>query len=328
MRRAIAACAVLAAVLCPSAAAGQCMLIGVSEDGMKWSPERGALTSRYLYRLGIGAIRVTFRWSPGQRVPQGTTLVALRRAIRAAGHRRLVLAVYSRARRAPLIAGHRRQYCGFVGGLLLRAGRVRGVVIWNEPNLSTFWRPQFTPNGEDAAAQAYEALLAECWDELHALRPDVNVIAASAPRGNDEPSASRPSHSPLWWYQDLGAAYRASGRERPIFDTVGHNPYPNNAAEPPWATHPGGSIGEGDYEKLVKVLTDAFLGTGQPVPGGGSRSGTWRTAFRPTSIATSPAPTSDGRTIPPRSSPSPDGVAGSFSDRSRAQVASRRRTRS
>jgi hypothetical protein len=64
-------------------------------------------------------------------------LVALRRAIRAAGHRRLVLAVYSRARRAPLIAGHRRQYCGFVGGLLFRAGRVRDVVIWNEPNLST-----------------------------------------------------------------------------------------------------------------------------------------------------------------------------------------------
>jgi hypothetical protein len=269
MRRAIAVCVVLAAVLCSGATAGQGMLVGVSEDGMKWSPERGALTGRYMYRLGIGAVRVTIRWSPGESVPKGPTLIALRRAIRAAGHRRLVLAVYSRARRAPVIARHRRQYCGFVGRLLRRAGRVRDVVIWNEPNSSAFWRPQFTPDGEDAAAQAYEALLAECWDELHALRPDVNVIAASGPRGNDDPAAARPSHSPLRWYQDLGAAYRASGRERPLFDTVGHNPYPNNTAEPPWTIHVGGTIGEGDYEKLVKVLTDSFFATAQPVPGGG-----------------------------------------------------------
>jgi hypothetical protein len=112
-------------------------------------------------------------------------------------------------------------------------------------------------------------LLAECWDELHALRPDVNVIATSAPRGNDDPAAERPSHSPLQWYRELGAAYRASGRPRPIFDTVGHNPYPNTSGEAPWATHPGGTIGEGDYTKLVGVLTDAFFATAQPVPGNG-----------------------------------------------------------
>jgi hypothetical protein len=269
MGRFLAVCAVVVAVLCPSAVAGQGLLVGVSEDGMKWSPERGTLTARYMYRLGIGAVRVTIRWSPGQSMPRGPTLIALRRAIRTAGHRRLVLAVYSQARRAPLIARHRRQYCGFVGRLLLRAGKVRDVVIWNEPNSGRFWRPQFGPDGDDAAAQAYEALLAECWDELHALRPDVNVIAASAPRGNDDPAAFHPSHSPLRWYQDLGAAYRASGRDRPIFDTIGHNPYPNTSAEPPWATHSGGTIGEGDYEKLVDVLTEAFSTTAQPVPGQG-----------------------------------------------------------
>ena len=180
-----------------------------------------------------------------------------------------MLAVYSRAGRAPQIARLRRQYCGFVGKLLHRAGRVRDVVIWNEPNSSTFWQPQFGPTGEDAAASGYEALLAECWDVLHALRPGVNVIAASAPRGGDDPAAARPSHSPVQWYFDLGAAYRASGRDRPIFDTVGHNPYPNTSAERPGAKHPGGTIGEGDYEKLVAVLTEAFAGTAQPVPGEG-----------------------------------------------------------
>ncbi len=262
-------CAVLAAVLCSTATAGDGLLVGVSEDSMKWSPERGKLAARHMYRLGVSAVRVTIRWSPGQSAPRGPTLVALRRAIRTAGGRRLVLAVYSRAHGAPQIARRRRQYCGFVGRLLLRAGRARDVVIWNEPNSGKFWRPQYTPDGRDAAATAYEALLEECWDELHALRRDVNVIAASAPRGNDDPDAERPSHSPLQWYRDIGAAYRRSGRARPIFDTVGHNPYPNTSAEAPWATHPGGTIGQGDYAKLIRVLTDEFSETAQPVPGEG-----------------------------------------------------------
>jgi hypothetical protein len=142
-------------------------------------------------------------------------------------------------------------------------------VIWNEPNSSRFWRPQFNRDGTSAAAPAYELLLAECWDQLHAARPGVNVIAASAPRGNDDPLAAHPSESPALFYAGLASAYRASGRDRPIFDTVGHNPYPNTSAEPPWARHDGGTIGEGDYDKLVQVLTDGFAGTAQPVPGQG-----------------------------------------------------------
>ena len=96
MRRPLAAWTVLAATLCSSAAAGNGLLVGVSEDGMKWSPERGRLTARHMYRLGIGAVRVTFRWSPGQTVPRQTTLIALHRAVRTAGRRRLVLAVARR----------------------------------------------------------------------------------------------------------------------------------------------------------------------------------------------------------------------------------------
>jgi hypothetical protein len=270
MRRALAVSAVLAALLCAKASAGPGLLVGVSEDAMKWSPERSALTRTNMARLGIGAVRVTLRWSPGQDAPTWPTVVALRRAVRTARGRRLVLAVYSRrADEAPQIARLRRQYCGFVGRLLVLAGHVRDVVIWNEPNSSTFWRPQFTPDGEDAAAHAYELLLAECWDDLHTLRPGVNVIAASAPRGNDDPSAADPSQSPVRWYEELGAAYRASGRDRPIFDTVGHNPYPDTSAEAPWAMHAGGTIGEGDYSTVVDLLTQAFFGTAQPVPGEG-----------------------------------------------------------
>jgi hypothetical protein len=162
-----------------------------------------------------------------------------------------------------------RRYCRYVVHLLEIAPDVNDVVIWNEPNSSRFWRPQFTDDGVSAAAPAYEKLLAECWDELHAFKPGVNVITASAPRGNDDPSAKRPSESPVRFYTELAAAYRTSGRDRPIFDTVGHNPYPNTSAEPVLTRHDGGAIGEGDYDKLVRVLTEGFAGTAQPVPGQG-----------------------------------------------------------
>src|SRR5262245_51373949 len=98
---------------------------------MKWSPTRPAQTRLNVNRLGVGAVRVTLRWSPGRSRPVGATLVALRRAQDAARGRKLVLSVYSRANYAPQTARMRRQYCGFVRGLLAHAPRVNDVVIWN-----------------------------------------------------------------------------------------------------------------------------------------------------------------------------------------------------
>src|SRR5205814_9230510 len=100
-------------------------------------------------------------------------------------------------------------------------------------------------------------------------RSSVNVIAATSPHGNDNPRArSNVSHSPLSWYRALGAAYRASGRKLPIFDTIGHNAYPVFNSERPWTQHAGSSaLGEGDYPKLMAALQAAFGGTAQPVPG-------------------------------------------------------------
>src|SRR5262249_38326507 len=105
----------------------------------------------------------------------------------------------------------------------------------------------------------------------HAVRPTVNVIAASAPRGNDNPAASsNVSHSPVNFYLKLGEAYRSSGRRSPIFDTVGHNPYPVTNAERPWIRHPTTpTIAAGDDERLVAVPAEASNGTGQPPPGEG-----------------------------------------------------------
>ena len=261
----------LACAVAAPAGAAPGLLVGVSDDSLKWSDKPTAQRALdYARDLGIRAVRVTVPWQPGE-----TRLSLLERRpidhmilTTWGGGLRVVLAVYGKADDAPQTDAERDAYCQFVGSLLHRYPGVGDVVIWNEPNSGRFWRPQFAADGTSLAPTAYEALLARCWDVLHATRPGVNVIAASASRGNDNPAArSNVSHSPVRFYRKLGDAYRASGRRRPIFDTVGHNPYPVTNAERPWVRHDGTTIAEGDYQKLIGVLRQAFGGTGQPLPG-------------------------------------------------------------
>ena len=123
-------------------------------------------------------------------------------------------------------------------------------MIWNEVNSPAFWRPQ-----RNAPAE-YAALLGRCWDFLHRMRSDVNVISSTAPR-----------HLPLRFLRDLGDAYERSGRTRPLVDSFGHNPYPQHAAESPSVAHLDGYVGQGDYPTLLRVLRESFAGTPQPAPG-------------------------------------------------------------
>jgi hypothetical protein len=195
----------------------------------------------------------------------------------AAAGLRIVVTVYGKASTAPLDATARETYCTYVRDLLTRYPSIDDVVIWNEPNLGFFWQPQFYGDGTSAAPGAYEALLARCWDVLHAARPGVNLVMTTSPSGNDNPTAgSNVSHSPGAFVRKLGAAYRASGRTKPIFDTVGHNPYGFDSAESPWQQHLApGHVAEGDVDRLVRAFDDGFAGTAQPVPskcGAGSPS--------------------------------------------------------
>ena len=126
---------------------------------------------------------------------------------------------------------------------LRRYTEIVDVVIWNEANSDTFWRPQA------GAPAAYAALLARCWDLLHAELPSVNVLTTTAG-----------SHDPISFVRALGDAYRASGRPRPLFDALGHNPYPLHPDEHPTAVH-AVYVGQGDYDRLVAAVDAAFAGT-------------------------------------------------------------------
>ncbi len=247
----LVAVSLAAVVLARGAGAAPGLVLGVDDDSLKWYPQTASLLSIYS-QLGVGAVRVTVDWSPGEPLPSGTALTELQRVATAGRRIRVILAVGGPASSPPADAEGRSSFCGFVANVVRRYPWIRDVAIWTEPNSSTFWRPQKN------AAPAYEALLATCWDELHAAVAGANVIATSAPhaRAGD-------------WYRALGKAYRASGRSLPIFDTVGHNGYPNDSAESPSAMHAKGSIDEGDLGRLLAAIRTGFDGTAQPLPGEG-----------------------------------------------------------
>ncbi len=238
-----------ALVAAPSATAGKGLLVGVDDDQAKWIGHPMVLLPVYK-DLGVKAVRVNAHWTPGAVSLSGNDWLMIHRVTVATWGMRLVLAVDGPATQAPVTGPSRVQYCAYVANILRSFPSIHDVVIWTEPNNPTFWRPQ------TGAAAAYEALLAQCWDTLHGVDPQVNVIAASAPHAH-----------PVAWYLALGNAYRQSGRKLPIFDTIGHNAYPQTSAESPLAVHTGDVIDEGDYDRFMSVLEQAFGGTGQPTPG-------------------------------------------------------------
>jgi hypothetical protein len=226
------------------------MIVGLTDDTAKWMARQDGVVG--VHRdLRLMAVRVTVPWRPGQVRPTKLQQVYLHRISRMIQlNDRIVLSVYNFARFAPDTPRTRTQYCSFLRRAVKRIPLIHDVQIWNEANSPTFW-----PAG--SGAEGYEALLARCWDALHSLPTLVNVISSTASR-----------HDPGGFILDLGEAYRASGRSRPIVDTFGHNPYPADSAEPPSATHPEGDlIGEGDYQTLMNVYLTAFDGTAQSIPG-------------------------------------------------------------
>jgi hypothetical protein len=137
--------------------------------------------------------------------------------------------------------------------------------VGNEPNLNRYWLPQFGPSGDDAAATAYVQLLARTYDAMKAADRTVFVIGGSvSPRGIDRPGTGRDTHSPTAFIRDMGTAYRALKRNRPIMDGLSFHPYGENSSTPPTFAHvTGTSLGLADYDKLVALLGTAFDGTAQ-----------------------------------------------------------------
>jgi len=242
------------------------IVVGAVEDAAKSGNARAQM--QLAADSGFQAIALSSVWSRGLRAPDSGELASLRRATQAAAAAKIrpLVAVYSFSSNTPLSETDRSNFAAYTAALMRELPEVHDVIVGNEPNLNLFWLPQYNASGGDAAAVSFEELLADTYDAVKQARPDVQVIGAGlAPRGSDNAASLRPTHSPTGFLLDLGAAFRASHRDRPIMDALAIHPYGESARIPPSFEHPRTtSIGIGDYAKLVALLSRAFDGTAQP----------------------------------------------------------------
>ena len=182
-----------------SARAGTDLLIGVHDDTIKWTEQPAPILDT-MQALGLGGMRMTLEWRPGKRhLPVRSTMHSAARS----PHTSTACGSCSASSAAP--PTHRapprveRTTAASSATSCVRYGEIRDVVIWNEANSDTFWQPQ------EGAPADYAALLARCWDVLHASFPAVNVLTTTAS-----------SHEPAAFIRGIGAAYRPSGRALPL----------------------------------------------------------------------------------------------------------------
>ena len=266
-----AACGLAVLLVAPGIAqAGPGLVVGAVEDDVRTSTLVEAESRMTILRVaGYRAVRATSIWTPGLTRPTDAELAVLENVSSAAarnGVRVFVTVMHPGSRTTPLTEEARSEFSSYAAALVRAVPSMRDVIVGNEPNLNRFWLPQFELDGSNAAAPAYLTLLAQTYDALKAVSPNVTVYGgALSPRGSDRPGGSRPTHSPTTFIQDLGAAYRASGRDRPVMDAFAIHPYADNSSQPPTTAHPlATTIAVADYDKLVGLLGQAFDGTAQP----------------------------------------------------------------
>ena len=245
------------------------MFMGAAEDEARNADPQVAMAKMQLAKAaGFDTIRISVSWSPGQSAVPQDQLQAVQ-SVAAAGmflNIRIVATVMPFGSRAtPLTATARTQFARFAADLVREVPSIREYIVGNEPNLNRYWLPQFGPNGEDVAATAYVQLLARTYDAMKAADHTVFIDGGSvSPRGIDRPGTGRDTHSPTAFITDMGTAYRAMKRNRPIMDGFSFHPYGENSSTPPTLVHTSGtSLGLSDYPTLVSLLGKAFNGTAQ-----------------------------------------------------------------
>ena len=248
---------------------GHRLVVATVDDAVKQvDPAQAAGLMKISHAAGFDAIMVSAMWKPGARAPSVQDRLTLTNVVNAADAEDMDVFVFvwhGLSGATPRTAQARRNFAAYAAALARDFPKIRHFVVGNEPNLNTFWRPQFGPDGRDVAASGYLDMLARTYDALKAVSPDIQVIGgALAPRGSDRAGTKRDTHSPTRFIEDLGEAYRASHRTKPIMDAFAIHPYMRTSKLPPTDTHAASStITIADYPKLVALLVRAFTGTAQ-----------------------------------------------------------------
>jgi hypothetical protein len=233
---------------------------GVADDASKYADDGGLWFDSMLTGANLTENRWTLAWNP----TSPTTIAELPFVERAAPVSQslgiqVVLALYSTqsSQHDPT------QFCAWAAlvAQTVKAWGIHDYIVWNEPNTRLYWTPQKDAGGNDVAAPAYEQLLAQCYDALHAADPQALVVGMGlSPRASTSDSTE-----PLAFLRDVGAVYRASGRTRPIMDQLSIHPYPSSSTVPPDVGYvPADRYGIPNLDRVKQAVYDAFNGTGQP----------------------------------------------------------------
>jgi hypothetical protein len=258
----VCACAALVA----AGAARSGLTVGVSEDrGKDVNPQAFVAT---MQDLGFTQNRASIVWDPAQpdTIGGAQEISQWLPVLQGAGIR-VVFSIAPKSARditgSPSAYG---QFAAFVAHVAQTFPTVKDYVIGNEPNQPRFWLPQFDSAGRPLSGAAYEPLLAQSYDALKGVDPTINVIGIGlSPRGNDNPHApNNISRSPVRFIRDVGIAYRASHRAKPIMDELAFHPYPAVNTDPPDFGYSWPNAGLPNLDRIKQAVWDAFNGTAQP----------------------------------------------------------------
>jgi hypothetical protein len=265
-RLTLAVAALAAALLLPAAATGA-LSVGVTDDLGRDSEDGGAAFLSTLHDVGFSENRVSIIWDPDSptTIPGQANLDAFVANATSAGVK-LIFAVYpgrpTAFASAPAAPG---QFSVFLATLAQAYPPVTDYIVGNEPNQPRFWRPQFD-GAASVACATYEPILAASYDTLKAVNPAITVVGVGlSPRGNDTPGATdNASTSPVRCLRDLGAAYRASGRAKPLMDELAFHAYPERDTQPFGISYSWPKAGLMDLARIKQAFWDGFNGTAQP----------------------------------------------------------------
>ena len=261
----LCACAVLACTAAGAARAG--LDVGVTEDAGK-TADGGVSFFSTLNDVGLKVNRVSINWDAANPTTIGgqAEIAAWLPQAQAAGTRIIFAVSPQSANGLTKPPGTPAQFAAFVAQLATTFPTVKDYVIGNEPNQPYFWVPQYSDAGKPLAAAQYLPVLAASYDALKAVDPTINVIGIGlSPRGNDQPfGKSNRSRSPVRFLNDLGVAYRASHRAKPLMDELAYHPYPQAAQGPPSIRYAWPTAGLANLDRIKQAVWDAFNGTAQP----------------------------------------------------------------
>jgi hypothetical protein len=256
----LCACAALACIAAGGARGA--LDVGVTEDTGK-----GAGFFATLDDVGLTVNRVSVNWNAKSptTIPELAQVQAWMPQAQGTGTHIVFAVTPLNATDLAASPSARAQFVAFLRKLAQTFPTVKDYVIGNEPNVNRFWRPQFS-NGKAVSAGAYEPVLADAYDALKGVDPSITVIGVGlSPRGNDNPNAKdNPSRSPVRFLRDLGVAYRASGRVKPLMDELAFHPYPARNVDSPDVGYAWPNAGLSNLGRIKQAVWDAFHGTAQP----------------------------------------------------------------